>query len=115
MTVVATRLKMEMIFFIKFYHPSNVTPEQNFRVPFIQPSRCEFKIYPHATKHALIFRNDTCSATLDGDRSFPLQTVGWTLQREGIYTHSGITCYLHNHGSFPEYVWKFRVHKFQKL
>lgn len=42
--------------------------------------------------------------------------LAWSFQRDGNSTHSGPTFSLHNYGSFPVHVWKFRAKNlFQNL
>ena len=60
MRVLAMRLKMEIIRFIKFktklmiilYISINIHPKQYLRVPTVQHSRCEGDRFPHVANHA---------------------------------------------------------------
>ena len=122
MRVVAMRLKMEIIFFIKLYHPPDgwslisvsAYLQNNFSVcwssnPHIVRLRASHMLpYMYLSTHRLAVG----AQGLIGIMPFLWKPVGLDFQREGHSTHSGHTCSLHNNGYFSEHVWQFMVNFF---
>lgn len=116
----AMRVKMEIILFVKLYHPperpsftsastyiqsySSECPSSNPQSMRVRASHMPPNENLYSHREAAVSRAQWASCHCHDNQLI------WIFQGEVNSTHSGITCSLHNDGSFPEHVWQFRVH-----
>jgi len=78
---------------------------------------CEGEIFPHAAQHTPLF-SQSCSCPQGSICIMPLlwQPVGMDISKGIQIQPLWPTCSIQNYGSFPNFVWHFRVQIFfQKL
>ena len=107
--MVAMRLNLEIILFIKLYHPSDAS---SFTLvsTYLQnnSSGCPWS-NPQGVSPSPLTERLLCHKAQWASNHYHGNQLAWTFQSKGNSTHSGPTCLLYKNGPFPDHVWHFRV------
>ena len=116
--VVGMRLKLEEILFITLYHLSDGSYFTSVSICLQYNSLwCQWSI-PWGVRMRASHKGPKCTFShreaVKSQGSMGVMVchgnqLDWTFEREVNSTCSGTSCFLHNNGSFPEYICHFRV------